>query len=195
LEIRHMASGEIPDEIMNGKYELKMMDPEDEHLIRWVAMLLIEGKSPTEIRRNLSENMLSDSRLSPDAWKSLLLASIDQANSLKQLVISKAELGNTDWLRLDSYSRRKKNLERLDRLVERAESEADSISKMNTVSFMIGGLTKAQESMDKFTGAQEAAPQVQINIGYDPMDQFREVIQSESRAEPIEIKPISDEEE
>tara|TARA_B100001094_G_C18118455_1_gene765436 strand:+ start:375 stop:947 length:573 start_codon:yes stop_codon:yes gene_type:complete len=190
-----MASGEIPDEIMNGKYELKMMDPEDEHLIRWVAMLLIEGKSPTEIRRNLSENMLSDSRLSPDAWKSLLLASIDQANSLKQLVISKAELGNTDWLRLDSYSRRKKNLERLDRLVERAESEADSISKMNTVSFMIGGLTKAQESMDKFTGAQEAAPQVQINIGYDPMDQFREVIQSESRAEPIEIKPISDEEE
>ena len=49
--------------------------------------------------------------------------------------------------------------------------------------------------MDKFTGAQEAAPQVQINIGYDPLDQFREVIQMESKVEPIEIEPIVDEEE
>lgn len=175
--------------------KLALIDPKDESLIRWVAMLLIEGKSESEIRRSLSENMLQDSRLPPDEWKSLLLASIDQANDMRSLVISRAELGNTDWLRLDSYARRKRHMERLDRLIEKAESEADSISKMNTVSFMINGAVKAQESMDKFTGAQEAAPQVQINIGYDPLDQFREVIQMESKAEPIEIEPIVDEEE
>lgn len=174
--------------------DLVLIDHEDEELIRWVALMLIEGKSESEIRRSLSENMLSDSRLPPDAWKSLLFASIDHAKSMRSLVISKAELGNTDWLRLDSYARRKKNLNRLDRLVERAEAEADSISKMNTVSFMVGGLVKAQESMDKFTGAQEAAPQVQINIGYDPMDQFREVIQAESRSPVIDLKPNDEEE-
>ena len=53
---------------------------------------------------------------------------------------------------------------------------------------------KAQESMDKFTGAQEAVPQVQVNIGYDPLDQFRNVIQKEANTPPtIDIE--MDEEE
>ena len=51
---------------------------------------------------------------------------------------------------------------------------------------MVGGLIKAQESMDKFTGAQEAAPQVVVNVGYDPMEQFRTVIQDELRTVDIE---------
>jgi len=175
--------------------ELVLIDHDDEEMIKWVAMLLIEGKSESEIRRSLSENMLQESRLPPDSWTSLLFAAIDRAKGMRSLVISKAELGNTDWLRLDSYSRRKKHLERMDRLIEKAESEADSISKMNTVSFMVGGAVKAQESMDKFTGAQEAAPQVQINIGYDPLDQFREVIQSESRSPVIDLDPIETEDQ
>ena len=56
---------------------------------------------------------------------------------------------------------------------------SDSVGKLNQVSFMVGGLIKAQESMDKFTGAQEATPQVVVNVGYDPLTQFREVIQDE----------------
>ena len=94
------------------------------------------------------------------------------------------------------HQRRKNNIERLERIIEKAESQADSVSKLNSVSFMVGGLMKAQESMDKFSGAQEAAPAVQINIGYDPLDQFRNVIQKEATT-IIEIEPVesSDEEE
>ena len=153
---------------------------DDEELVRWVAMLLIEGKKESEIRRTLTQDGLFDSRLAPDAWKKLLLAGMSEATSMRSLVISKAELGSTDWLRLDSYQRRKNNLKRMERIIEKAEADADSISKLNTVSFMSQGLVKAQDSMDSFTGAKEAKPQVQINIGYDPLDQFRSVIQAES---------------
>ena len=114
------------------------------------------------------------------------------------MVVARAELGSTDWLRLDSYTRRRRVIGKLENVIEKAEDQADSISKLNTVSFMLNGLTKAQESMDKFTGAQEAAPQVQVNIAYDPLDQFRGVIQAEART-IVDIEPIeaskSDEEE
>ena len=43
--------------------------------------------------------------------------------------------------------------------------------------------------MDKFTGAQEAAPQVVVNVGYDPLQQFREVIQQEIEIIDIEAEP------
>ena len=43
--------------------------------------------------------------------------------------------------------------------------------------------------MDKFTGAQEAAPQVVVNVGYDPLQQFREVIQEEIQVIDIEAEP------
>jgi len=153
---------------------------EDEALVRWVAMLLIEGKSESEIRRSLVSNHLIESALSLDGWKSLLLASTREARELRAMVVNRAELGSTDWLRLDSYTRRKRNLNRMERMIEAGEAEADSISKMSSVAFMVNGLVKAQESMDKFTGAQEAVPQVQVNISYDPLDQFRGVIQAES---------------
>ena len=153
----------------------------DEAVVRWVAMLLIQGKTETQIRRSLAENSLYDSSLPVSAWRSLLSESTREAESLRALVVNRAELGSTDYLRLDSYSRRKRNMERLEGMIDKAEAEADSISKMSQVAFMVGGLTKAQESMDKFTGAQEAVPQVQVNIAYDPLDQFRGVIQSEAK--------------
>ena len=66
---------------------------------------------------------------------------------------------------------------------------------MNSTSFMIGGLLKAQNDMDAFTGAKEAAPQVQVNIGYDPMEQFRTVIQAEV-VKPVDADfTVADEEE
>ena len=170
---------------------------DDESLVRWVAMMLIEGKSESEIRRMLSENRILESRLSPSAWSDLLSASIAEAEGMRAMVINRAELGSTDWLRLDSYTRRKRVIDRMESVVDQATEQADSISKLNTVSFMLTGLNKAQESMDKFTGAQEAVPQVQVNIGYDPVDQFRGVIQSEART-IIDVPPSTkriDEEE
>ena len=79
---------------------------------------------------------------------------------------------------------------RLEAVIESAHEQSDSVSKLNQVSFMIAGLIKAQESMDSFTGAKEAAPQVQINIGYDPQEQFREVIQKE--IEIVDVEPVED---
>ena len=114
---------------------------------------------------------------------------------MRSLVISRAELGNTDWLRLDSYSRRKRTLERIEDLVEYSMEQVDSVSKANSVSFMAAGLMKAQDSMDKFSGAAQAAPAVVVNVGYDPMDQFRTVIQAEATIIDVEEVPDSSEEE
>ena len=166
----------------------------DDALVRWVAMLLIEGKKESEIRRQLNDNSIFQSPLPLEQWNELMLLASTAATDMRSMVISRAELGSTDFLRLDSYTRRKKNLHRLERIIDRAEGEADSVSKLNSVSFMVGGLIKAQESMDKFTGAQEAVPQVQVNIGYDPLDQFRNVIQVEAN-KPKVIDVIYDEEE
>ena len=174
-----------------------MVKSDDESLVRWIAMLLIEGKSESEIRRTLVDNRLLESRLPPSVWSDLLSASVAEAEGMRAMVINRAELGSTDWLRLDSYTRRKRVIDRMERVVDKAEEQADSISKLNTVSFMLTGLNKAQESMDKFTGAQEAVPQVQVNIGYDPVDQFRGVIQSEARTIidiPPSTEPIDEEE-
>jgi len=161
-------------------------------------MLLVEGKSESEIRRTLVENRLLESAAPSEVWSDLLSASVSEAEEMRGMVVARAELGSTDWLRLDSYTRRRRVIGKLENVIEKAEDQADSISKLNTVSFMLNGLTKAQESMDKFTGAQEAAPQVQVNIAYDPLDQFRGVIQAEART-IVDIEPIeaskSDEEE
>ena len=155
---------------------------DDESLQRWIAMLLIEGKSESEIRRMLSQNRLLESQAPTSEWTDLLSASVSQAEAMRGMVLAKAELGSSDWLRLASYPRRKRVFDSRETVVAMADEKADSISQLNTVSFMLTGLNKAQESMDKFSGAQEAVPQVQVNIGYDPLDQFRGVIQAEARS-------------
>lgn len=166
---------------------------DDEALVRWCALLLIEGKRESEIRRDLTENSLIQSALAPHEWKSLMSAANNEAQSMRSLVISRAELGNTDWLRLDSYARRKRTLDRIEDMIEYSIDQVDSVSKANSVTFMAAGLIKAQDSMDKFSGAAQAAPQVVVNVGYDPMDQFRSVIQSESIID-IEANVIDEEE-
>ena len=167
---------------------------EDKSLIRWVALLLIEGRKESEIRRELAESSLVESSIDPHSWKKLMSEARLEASSMRSLVISRAELGNTDWLRLDSYSRRKRTLSRIEDLLEYAIDHVDSVSKANSASFMAAGLIKAQDSMDKFSGASQAVPAVQINIGYDPMDQFRGVIQAEA-VEVFDIEPMDPDEE
>ena len=132
------------------------------------------------------ENSLFNSRASPSEWRTLIRQASIVADDIRYMVVAKAEMDDIEHQRLDSYARRKRAMGRLEAVIESAHSQADSVGKLNQVSFMVGGLIKAQESLDKFTGAQEAVPQVQINVGYDPMEQFRTVIQDEIRTLDIE---------
>jgi hypothetical protein len=160
---------------------------DDESLVRWCALALIDGRKESEIRREVTEMMLDDSWLTRDAWLSLMSSAREMAGELRSFVMSRAEMNSVDYLRLDSYTRRKRMMDNLESIIAEAMSQADSVSKLNSTSFMIGGLLKAQNDMDAFTGAKEAKPQVVVNIGYDPLDQFREVIQSEATKPTLEI--------
>ena len=161
----------------------------DNALIRWTAMLIAQGYKTHEVRRRLSEADL-DSRLTQGEWKRLMSLAQQQSEDMQHLAISKAELGDTDWLRLDSYSRRRRSIARLEGIILQAHSLADNVSKLNNVSFMIGGLMKAQDALDKMSGAQDAKPQVVVNIGYDPMEQFRQVVQEELRTIDIDAEQV-----
>ena len=110
---------------------------------------------------------------------------------MRWLTVAKAELDDTDWLRLDSYARRRRTLAKMEAVVESAHGQADTVSKLNQVSFMLGGLTKMQDSMDAMTGAKDAKPAVVVNIGYDPLEQMRTVIQEVT----FEVVDEDDEEE
>ena len=79
----------------------------------------------------------------------------------------------------------------MERLIIKAEEQADTVSKLGQVSFMVGGMMKQQDQLDKMSGAQDAKPQVVVNIGYDPLEQMREVIGKEI----IDITPGKDDEE
>ncbi len=151
---------------------------EHDPLVRWTAQLLIRGLRPSEIRRKVSDASL-ERRLDPDEWASLMTDASSLAENMREMVVMKAELDDTDWLRLDSYARRRRSLERMERLIIKAEEQADTVSKLGQVSFMVGGLVKQQDGMDRMSGAQDAKPQVVVNIGYDPLEQMREVLQKE----------------
>lgn len=161
----------------------------DEALVRFVAQQLIRGKTEKEVKRALVEHSLFDSRTSPSKWRVLIRQAQLVADDIRYMVVAKAEMDDIEHQRIDSYARRRRAIARLEAVIVSAHDQADSVSKLNSVSFMLGGLIKAQESMDKFTGAQEAAPQVVVNVGYDPLQQFREVIQQEIEIIDIEAEP------
>jgi hypothetical protein len=153
---------------------------ENEHdpLVRWTAQLLVRGMKPSQIRRKVADASL-ERRLAPDEWNALMSDAGKLAENMREMVVMKAELDDTDWLRLDSYARRRRSMERMERLIIRAEEQADTVSKLGQVSFMVGGLIKQQDGLDRMSGAQDAKPQVIVNIGYDPLEQMREVLQKE----------------
>lgn len=159
----------------------------DEPLIRYVAVLMVRGQSESQIRRTLNDNSLVSSRSPTSEFRSLMRQAAILADDIRWMVVSKAEMEDIEQQRIDSYARRKRALSRLEAVIESAHGMSDSVGKLNQVSFMVGGLVKAQESMDKFTGAQEATPQVVVNVGYDPLTQFREVIQKE--LEVVDVIP------
>jgi len=160
----------------------KMADPDtDEALVRFIALQLVNGKSEDEVRRELNKNRPFDSHVPPAEWRTLMSKVEAVADDIKALVIARAEMGDVEHQRLESYARRSRAIRRLESIIDEAHDQADSVGKLNQVSFMVGGLLKAQESLDKFTGAQEAAPQVVVNLGYDPLEQFRSVVQAKIR--------------
>lgn len=161
----------------------------DEPLIRYVATMLVKGKTERQIMKTLNDNSLISSRSPTSEVRSLMRQAAILADDIRWMVVSKAEMEDIEQQRIDSYARRKRALSRLEAVIESAHGMSDSVGKLNQVSFMVGGLVKAQESMDKFTGAQEATPQVVVNVGYDPLTQFREVIQKE--LEVIDVQPKS----
>lgn len=159
----------------------------DEALIRYVATLMVKGKSESEIRKSLNENSLIPSANALKGFDSLMSQAEQVADEIRWMVVSKAEMEDVEQQRIDSYARRKRVLARLEAVIESAHGQADSVGKLNQVSFMLGGLIKAQESLDKFTGAQDAVPQVVVNVGYDPLQQFREVVQQELNTIDVDV--------
>ena len=161
----------------------------DEALVRFVAQQLVRGKSEKEVKRALVENSLLNSHASPDKFRVLIRQASIVAEDIRYMVVAKAEMDDIEHQRLDSYARRRRAIGRLEAVIESAHTQADSVNKLNSVSFMVGGLIKAQESLDKVTGA---VPQVVVNVGYDPLEQFREVIQDELNT--IDVEEIPDDE-
>ena len=159
----------------------------DEALVRYVATLLVKGKSESEIRKSLNENSLIPSANALKGFDLLMSQAEQVADEIRWMVVSKAEMEDVEQQRIDSYARRKRVLARLEAVIESAHGQSDSVGKLNQVSFMLGGLIKAQESLDKFTGAQDAVPQVVVNVGYDPLQQFREVVQQELNTIDVDV--------
>ena len=168
----------------------------DDALIRWAALLMVQGYKEHEVLRRLGEADL-DRRLTRGDRTRLMRLARTEAEDLRHLTIAKAEMGDTDWLRLDSYARRKRMLTLTEGIVQQAHAMADNVSKLNNVSFMVQGLVKQQDAMDKMSGAQDAKPQVVVNIGYDPIEQFRAVVQEELRTidAEVDITPNTPDEE
>jgi hypothetical protein len=169
---------------------VKYAEPDtDEALVKFVALQIVNGKTPDEVKRELNKNRPFDSHLAPSEWESLMSKVEAVADDVKALVVARAEMGDIEHQRLDSYARRSRAIRRLESIIDEAHEQADSVGKLNQVSFMVGGLLKAQESLDKFTGAQEAAPAVVVNLGYDPLEQFRTVVQSKIKEheEPVKV--------
>jgi len=166
------AEGENYIELQKNPHNL------DESLIRWTAMLIAQGYKKHEVRKKLADADL-DRRLTQEAFNSLMSLADREADELQSYAIARAELDDVDWLRLDSFARRKRNMARLEGMILQGHALADNVAKLNNVAFMISGLMKAQDALDKMSGAQDAKPQVVVNIGYDPMQQFRQVVQEE----------------
>ena len=176
---------------------------EDHALVRWCAMLMLEGLTESEVKRRLIESSLLHSRPSPDRLRRPLRRAAIELDSMTDVVLARAELHDTDWLRLDSYLRRRKVLDGLEEVFDRAVDEADSIGQMGQAAFIGQGVVKAQESLDSFTGAKQAKPHVVVQVNYDPVDQMRAIIQSEVKVEQVEgesppllgepVRPDSDE--
>ena len=152
---------------------------EDPALVRWVALLTLEGLSIPEIKQRLVETSLVHSRVSKKRMDRLMRLASQESAELRSMVKAKAELSDQTWMRLESYMRRKRVIDLMEELCVDAVGKADSVGQLNQVAFMLAQLQKAQDSMDAFTGSKAPPVSVVAHVSYDPLEQMRNVIQKE----------------
>lgn len=170
---------------------------EDDAVVRWVALLSLEGMTVKEIRDKLLQDRLISKTMSEDRIRNICARALATRGDLKGLVQAKAELTDQTWLRLDSYLRRKRVVEMMEQVISTAVGEAQTVSQLNQVSFMLAGLAKVQDQMDAFTGSKAPPVSVVAHVSYDPLEQMRRVVQEEVRkgkAIDIEAEIIEDDE-
>ena len=154
---------------------------EDDAVVRWVALLSLEGMTVKEIRSRLLEDRLISKTMSEDRIRNICSRALATRGDLKHIVQAKAELTDQTWLRLDSYLRRKRVVEMMEQVISSAVGEAQTVSQLNQVSFMLAGLAKVQDQMDAFTGSKAPPVSVVAHVTYDPLEQMRRVVQEEVR--------------
>lgn len=176
-----MDNEELPNLEAEAEATLALRDDpkEDPALVRWVALLTLEGLSVPEIKQRLVENSLVHSRVSKKRMDRLMRLAAQESTELRGMVKAKAELSDQTWLRLESYMRRKRVIELMEELCIDALGKADSVGQLNQVAFMMAQLQKSQDSMDSFTGSKAPPVSVVAHVQYDPLEQMRQVIQKE----------------
>lgn len=162
---------------------------EDDSVVRWVALMSLEGMTVKEIRDKLLSDRLVSKTMSEDRIRNICARAMATRGDLKHLVQAKAEMTDQTWLRLDSYLRRKRVIEMMEQVVGSAMGEAQTVSQLNQVSFMLAGIAKVQDQMDAFTGSKAPPVTVVAHVSYDPLEQMRRVVQEEVRGRVIEIEP------
>jgi len=152
---------------------------EDDEVVRWVALLSLEGMTIKEIRERLLQDRMITKTMSEDRIRNICARAMSARGDLKHIVKAKAELNDATWLRLDSYLRRKRVIEMMEHVCSTALGEANTVSQLNQVSFMLAGLAKVQDQMDAFTGSKAPPVSVVAHVSYDPLEQMRRVVQEE----------------
>jgi len=168
---------------------------QDDAVVRWVALLSLDGMTVKEIRERLLSDRLITKSMSEDRIRTICSRALAARGDLKHIVKAKAELTDQAWLRLDSYMRRKRVIDMMEIVCSTAMDEAQTVSQLNQVSFMLAGLSKVQDQMDSFTGSKAPPVSVVAHVTYDPLEQMRRVVQEEVRKgqEVIDVEVIADE--
>lgn len=168
----------------------------DDPIVRWVALMSLEGYSVKEIRQRLLDERLITNQMSENEILEICAKALTAKKDMKGLVHAKAELTDQTWLRLDSYMRRKRVIDMMEHICSKALGDAQSVSQLNQVNFMLAGLIKAQESMDAFSGAKAPPVSVVAHVQIDPLEQMRRVVQEEVRkGRVIDVTPELDEDD
>lgn len=186
-----MSDQEDAENALAEKVEATM---EDDAVVRWVALLSLEGMTVKEIREKLLQDRLVTKAMSEDRIRNICARALATRGDLKHIVQAKAELTDQSWLRLDSYLRRKRVIDMMEQVISTAMGEAQTVSQLNQVSFMLAGMAKVQDQMDAFTGSKAPPVSVVAHVSYDPLEQMRRVVAEEvKKGKIIDIEPEEDE--
>jgi hypothetical protein len=189
-----MMTDESDETAVEQMKEALTIELKDDPIVRWVALMSLEGYSVKEIRQRLLDERLITNQMSENQIIEICAKALTAKKDMKGLVHAKAELTDSTWLRLDSYMRRKRVIDMMEHICSKALGDAQSVSQLNQVNFMLAGLIKAQESMDTFSGAKAPPVSVVAHVQIDPLEQMRRVVQEEVRKgrQIIDVEVVED---